>query len=128
VKFDSIIIDLSTICAITTAPETGVIMTIRLSGLKSIEIDDQIFNSPTKGKKIIKQRANSLHFGSIHDHDGWIDDVVLVLFHPPHSYTGKDVVEISCHGSVFILQRILRLLKKSLVKYIPITLIHSKKK
>jgi tRNA modification GTPase len=120
-------IDQSTICAITTAPGTGVIMTIRLSELKSIEIDDQIFNSPTEGKKISKQKANSLHFGSIHDHDGLIDDVVLALFHPPHSYTGEDVVEISCHGSVFILQRILRLLKKSLVNYIPITLIHSKK-
>jgi len=99
-----------TICAITTAPGTGAIATIRLSGEKAIAIADQIFKSPVEGKKILEQKANTVHYGSIHDRAELIDDVVLALFRAPHSYSGEDIVEISCHGSVYIQQQILQLL------------------
>jgi tRNA modification GTPase len=103
-------IDQLTICAITTAPGTGAIATIRLSGSEAIDIIDRLFKSPKEGKLIKNQAANSLHFGLITGQSEVIDEVVLALFRAPHSYTGEDVVEISCHGSVFIQQRILQLL------------------
>jgi tRNA modification GTPase len=106
-------IEQSTICAITTPPGTGAIATIRLTGENSFEIAEQIFSSPIKGKKICEQKANTLHFGSIHDQGDSIDDVVMSLFRAPHSFTGEDVVEISCHGSVYIQQQILQLLIKN---------------
>ena len=103
-------IDQNTICAIATAPGMGAIATIRLSGKEALSIADSVFQSVIKGKKIADQAANTLHFGQIVDHSEIIDDVVLALFKAPHSFTGEDVVEISCHGSVFIQQRILQLL------------------
>jgi tRNA modification GTPase len=104
------VIDQLTICAITTAPGTGAIATIRLSGTDALSIADRVFSSPGKGKKISHQKANTLHYGSISDNGNVIDDVIVALFRAPHSYTGEDVVEISCHGSVYIQQRILQLL------------------
>lgn len=103
-------IDQSTICAIATSPGMGAIATIRLAGENAIEIADRVFHSPKAGKKLASQKANSLHFGSIVDGDEAIDEVVAALFRAPHSFTGEDIVEISCHGSVFIQQRILQLL------------------
>ncbi|MGE5446756.1 MAG: tRNA uridine-5-carboxymethylaminomethyl(34) synthesis GTPase MnmE [Bacteroidales bacterium] len=102
--------DQITICAIATSPGMGAIATIRLSGEKAIEIADSVFLSPTSGKKLKDQKANTLHFGSITDGEELIDEVVASLFHAPHSFTGEDVVEITCHGSVYIQQRILQLL------------------
>lgn len=99
-----------TICAIATSPGMGAIATIRLSGEKAIEIADRIFQSPKAGKKLAQQKANTLHFGSISDAGEIIDDVVVSIFKSPHSFTGEDVVEITCHGSVYIQQRILQLL------------------
>lgn len=99
-----------TICAIATSPGMGAIATIRVSGEKAIEIVDQVFQSPKKGKKLAEQKANTLHFGSICCKGELIDDVVVALFRAPHSFTGEDVVEITCHGSVYIQQRILQLL------------------
>jgi len=107
------VIDQHTICAITTAPGRGAIATIRLSGNDAISIIDYIFKSPKEGKLIYDQLANTLHFGSILDPSGVVDEVVVALFKSPHSYTGEDVVEISCHGSVYIQQRILKLLIES---------------
>jgi tRNA modification GTPase len=103
-------VDQNTICAIATAPGMGAIATIRLSGKEALSIADSIFQSVIMGKKIADQAANTLHFGQIVDHSEIIDDVVLALFRAPRSFTGEDVVEISCHGSVFIQQRILQLL------------------
>ncbi len=103
-------IDQNTICAIATAPGMGAIATIRLSGKEALPIADSVFQSVIKGKKIADQAANTLHFGQIVDHSEIIDDVVLALFKAPRSFTGEDVVEISCHGSVFIQQQILQLL------------------
>ena len=103
-------IDQSTICAIATSPGMGAIATIRLSGEKAIEIAALVFQSPNKNKHLINQSANTLHFGTITDGEELIDEVVLALFKSPHSFTGEDVVEITCHGSVYIQQRILQLL------------------
>lgn len=103
-------IDQFTICAIATSPGMGAIATIRLSGEKAIEIADAVFQSPTSGKTLAGQKANTLHFGSIYDQLELIDEVVVSIFHAPHSFTGEDVVEITCHGSVYIQQRMLQLL------------------
>ncbi len=103
-------LDQLTICAIATSPGMGAIATIRLSGEKALEIADSVFQSPKSGKKLVDQNPNTLHFGSISDGDELIDEVVVSVFRKPHSFTGEDVVEITCHGSVYIQQRILQLL------------------
>ena len=103
-------LDQLTICAIATSPGMGAIATIRLSGEKAFEIADSVFQSPKSGKKLADQQPNTLHFGSIADGNELIDEVVVSIFRTPHSFTGEDVVEITCHGSVYIQQRILQLL------------------
>lgn len=106
-------IDQATICAIATAPGMGAIATIRLSGEKAISIADKVFHSKKKFKKLTEQPANSIHFGELVDGDEIIDEVLVNLFKTPHSFTGEDVVEIGCHGAVYIQQRILELLLKN---------------
>jgi len=103
-------IDQSTICAISTSPGVGAIAVIRLSGSDAIHIADKVFQSPKREKKLIDQTANSLHFGHIVKDEQLVDEVVVGLFRAPHSFTGEDIVEISCHGSIYIQQRILELL------------------
>lgn len=103
-------LDQSTICAISTSPGIGAIAIIRLSGSKAIIIADKIFRSPKKGKILIDQVANTIHFGQIIFKEEIIDEVVVSLFKAPHSFTGENSVEISCHGSVFIQQKILEIL------------------
>lgn len=100
----------STICAVSTPAGSGGIAVIRLSGENSISLVDRVFNSPVKEKKLSAQVANTLHFGSVLRGEELLDEVVVALFRAPHSYTGEDVVEISCHGSVFVQQQILQLL------------------
>ena len=100
----------STICAISTPAGTGGIAVIRLSGTMAIPIVDRIFKSPVKGKKLAEQAANTLHFGYVYQKNTLLDEVVVGLFRSPHSYTGEDVVEISCHGSLFVQQQILQVL------------------
>lgn len=102
--------DQSTICAIATSPGMGPIAVIRLSGEKAFAIVDQIFQSPQAGKTLLEAKANSIHYGTLYDGSEVIDEVVVAVFRAPHSFTGEDVVEISCHGSVYIQQRILQLL------------------
>lgn len=101
----------SVICAISTPQGNGAIAVIRLSGDESIALCDQVFQSPGN-KKLIEQEANTIHFGALKDGDKIIDEVVVSLFKAPRSYTGEDVVEISCHGSEYIQQQILQLLTK----------------
>ncbi len=103
-------LDQLTICAIATSPGMGAIATIRLSGDKAIAIADSVFQSPKPNKKLVSQKANTLHFGRIIDGNELIDEVVVSIFRAPHSFTGEDVIEITCHGSVYIQQRILQLL------------------
>ena len=100
------------ICAISTAPGNGAIAVIRLSGNESISLCDKVFQSPSN-KRLIDQQANTVHFGTLRDGDKIIDEVVVALFKAPHSYTGEDVVEISCHGSVYLQQQILQLLTRN---------------
>jgi tRNA modification GTPase len=91
------------IVALATPQGVGAIGVIRLSGKGSIELVDQLFVS----KKLIDQPANTLHVGLLMDGEVKLDEVVVSLFKGPRSYTGEDVVEISCHGSSFILQQII---------------------
>lgn len=104
------IIDDLTIAAIATAPGTGAIAILRLSGKGSIDICDKVFRSSTKNKKLVNQKPNTIHFGAIYDGDRPIDEVLLSIFKAPRSYTGEDIVEISCHGSQVVQQQILELL------------------
>lgn len=103
-------LDQSTICAISTSPGMGAIAVIRLSGSEAIAIADKTFRSPNKNKKLIEQAPNTLHFGQFTNQQEIIDEVVVALFKAPHSFTGEDIVEISCHGSTFIQQKILEVL------------------
>ncbi|MDH6535393.1 tRNA uridine-5-carboxymethylaminomethyl(34) synthesis GTPase MnmE [Parabacteroides sp. 52] len=97
------------ICAISTPPGCGGIAVIRLSGKGCIELADTVFTSPA-GKKLTDCSPNTVHFGEIKEEKRLLDEVLVTLFHAPHSYTGEDTVEITCHGSVFIQQQILQLL------------------
>jgi len=101
-------IDQSTICAIATAPGSGAIAVIRLSGSESISIIESVFHSPTN-KKLSEQKGNTIHFGHITDGDELIDEVLVSLFRNPYSYTGEDSIEISCHAASYIQQRLLKL-------------------
>lgn len=106
----------STICAISTAPGVGGIAVIRVSGKEAFTVVDKIFQSPKKDKKLIDQKAGTLHYGTIYNPsapDEQIDEVVVSLFKNPSSFTGEDTVEIACHGSIYIQQTILQLLLDS---------------
>lgn len=92
-----------TIVALSTPPGVGAIGVIRLSGSKAIEIADEL--SP--GLNLAAKAGRTLHFARL-EHKGLpVDEVVLALYRAPKSYTGEDVVEISCHGSPFILKQVL---------------------
>lgn len=97
------------IAAISTPPGVGGIAVIRLSGEHAIALLESVFRS-SKGKVLSEQGANTVHFGSIMRGDTLLDEVLVTLFRSPHSFTGEEVVEISCHGSSYIQQSILQLL------------------
>ncbi len=101
----------STICAIATPAGSGAIAIIRLSGYASFSIVQSVFRSK-KHKEILSQEPYSIIFGEIVDDEYIIDEVLLSIFKNPHSYTGEDSVEISCHGSIYIQQKILEILIK----------------
>ena len=94
-----------TIVALATPPGVGAIGVIRLSGPEAISIADAIF----KGKKLADQPSHTLHFGKIISGATTIDEVVISLYKNPKSYTGEDVIEISCHGSDYVIQQIISL-------------------
>lgn len=97
-----------TICAIATPPGEGAIAIIRLSGKNAIPVCDKLYQSPKKGKKLIDQAPNTVHYGSIVERETTIDEVVATIFKEPHSYTGENTVEIACHGSLFVQQSLLQ--------------------
>jgi tRNA modification GTPase len=97
------------ICAIATASGMGAIAVVRLSGEGSIALVDRIFSSPS-GKKLVDVKANSVRFGQIQEEGELLDEVLVSVFHAPHSFTGEELVEIACHGSVYIQQRLVSLL------------------
>ena len=95
------------ICALAT-PAGGAIGIIRLIGSEAIRLTDKVFVS-VSGKQLSAAKPNTLHYGEIKDKDGHtIDDVLVSVFRAPHSYTGEDSTEISCHGSRYILQQVLQ--------------------
>lgn len=97
-----------TICAIATPEGVGAIGVIRLSGKDTFEIVQKIFS----GKRIAEQKTHTLHFGNLTDLQGnIIDEVLLSIFKNPHSFTGEDSVEISGHGSPYVLNQILEACK-----------------
>jgi tRNA modification GTPase len=95
-----------TIVALSTPPGVGAIGVIRLSGKDAISITNSVFS----GKDLLKQESHTIHFGLIKDGDAVIDEVLVSLFVAPKSYTKENVVEISCHGSNYIIQKIITLL------------------
>ena len=96
-----------TICAPAT-PAGGAISVIRISGAKAIEIAGSLF-TPKSGKSLAQRAAGTVAFGDISDADGeTLDEVLVTLFRAPHSYTGEDSVEISCHGSAYVVSRLLQ--------------------
>ncbi len=101
---------MDTICATATAPG-GAIGIVRVSGSEAIEIVERIFR-PAAGTPLSERKANTLTFGHIYPKgtDEPLDEVLVSLFRAPHSYTGENSVEISCHGSNYILQRVIQLL------------------
>lgn len=92
-----------TIVALATPPGVGAISVIRLSGEKSIDIVNALF----RNKDLSLQKSHTLHVGILENGDEQLDEVVVALYQSPRSYTGEDIVEISCHGSPFIQQQIL---------------------
>lgn len=100
-----------TICAVATA-SGGAIGIIRVSGTEAIRITDKIFRPVDKHSTPLDKRdANTINFGFIRNgKDEIIDEVLVSIFRAPHSYTGEDSVEISCHGSSYVLQQVMRLL------------------
>lgn len=99
-----------TICAISTAPGAGGIAVIRVSGPEAIAICNKIFQPHITGKNLLSQKAYTLRYGSIRRENELVDDVLVALFRAPHSFTGEDTVEITCHGSIYIQQQIMQLL------------------
>ena len=93
-----------TICALATAPG-GALGIIRISGPKTLEILSHVFS-----KDLSNAKPNTIHYGHIKDDTEIIDEVMVSIFRAPHSYTGEDSAEISCHGSRYILNKVLELL------------------
>ena len=94
-----------TIVALATPPGEGALGIIRLSGAEAWTIGNELF----KGKSLISQPSHTLHFGKISDGVNIIDEAVVSLYKAPRSYTGEDVVEISCHGSYYVLEQVIGL-------------------
>ena len=93
-----------TICALATAPG-GALGIIRISGPQTLEILSRVFS-----KDLSNAQPNTIHYGHIKDGEEIIDEVMVSIFQAPHSYTGEDSAEISCHGSRYIINKVLELL------------------
>ena len=100
---------MSTICALSTPNAVGGIAVIRISGSRAIEIADGIF-VPFGSTPVREMAGHTCAYGKIVDGEKTVDDVLLTVFRAPKSYTGEDIVEISCHGGVYVSKKIIRLL------------------
>ncbi len=98
-----------TICALATPQGIGAIGVIRVSGSETFPIVNKLF----RGKNLLEQPSHTIHFGTLRDGHDIVDEVLVSLFKGPRSYTREDVIELSCHGSDFIIRRILKLLLKN---------------
>lgn len=99
-----------TICAIATPPGTGAIAIIRISGPESLTICESVFIPKKKSLKLTDATTHTIHFGTIVKDGEILDEVLVSVFRAPHSYSGENSAEISCHGSTFIQQKIVELL------------------
>lgn len=99
-----------TICALSTPPGTGAIAIIRLSGDKAMDIIATVFRPMNKTVKVSEIQSHTITLGIFGSENETVDEVLISVFRAPHSYTGENVVEISCHGSLFIQQKILEML------------------
>ena len=97
-----------TIVALATAQGISAIAVIRLSGTDSIAMVDRIF----RGKKLVNQPSHTIHFGTLHDEEKLIDEVLVSIFREPNSFTQQNSAEISCHGSPVIIKEIIKALLK----------------
>ena len=97
------------ICAISTAPGMGAIAVLRLSGEGAVALTDRVFVA-SSGRDLAGVAGNTVHFGRVLDGEDLVDEVLVTVFRAPRSFTGEETVEIACHGSVYIQQRLLRLL------------------
>lgn len=97
------------IVALATPSGAGAIAVIRISGQDAIAIGNSVFKS-IKNKDLSKQKTHTLHLGHIIDETKTLDEVLVSIFKGPHSYTGENTIEISCHGSTYIQQQIIQLL------------------
>ncbi len=93
------------ICAISTANTRSAISIVRLSGKGAIDIVNKIF----RGKDLTKVKSHTVHYGYIYDGDQMLDEVLVSVFKAPRTYTKEDVVEINCHGGVFVTNKVLEL-------------------
>ena len=96
---------MSTICAISTPYGSGGIAVIRVSGTNAIALTDSLFHGR---KSLLTAQANTIHYGTIARDNEVLDEVLVSVFRAPHSFTGEDVVEIACHGSLYIQQTLLQ--------------------
>ena len=103
------ILQKDTIIALSTPFNNSAIAIIRISGKNSIDIISNMF----KNKNLYKQKKNTIHFGYIHEKSFIIDEVLISIFKSPNSFTKENCIEISCHGSIFIIKKIIQLLVKN---------------
>ena len=96
------------ITAISTPSGKGAIAVVRISGEGSIELVQSIF----KGKDLTRQQSHTIHYGRIVDGQEVLDEVMVSIFRKPKSFTTEDLVEVSCHGSPFVAEKIIQLLLK----------------
>ncbi len=106
-----------TIIALATSSGMGAIAVIRLSGKDSINIVNRFFRSKFGNKDLNAVDSHTIHLGNIIEKERVIDEVLVSVFRDPNSYTGENVIEISCHGSVYIQQEILQLFLKNNVRH-----------
>ncbi len=106
-----------TIIALATSSGVGAIAVIRLSGENSIKIVNEYFRSKFGSKDLTAVKSHTVHLGDILENKNIIDEVLVSVFKGPNSYTGENVVEISCHGSVYVQQEILQLFLKNDVRH-----------
>jgi tRNA modification GTPase len=99
------LINNDTICALATGGGMSAIALIRISGDQSIEIANKVFN-----KNLLDKKSHTVHFGNILEDNNIIDEVIITIFAKDQSFTGEQTIEISCHGSKFIQNKILELL------------------
>ena len=103
---------MSVIAGISTPNAPGGIAVIRMSGDSALEIADKVFKAPN-GKRVVDMKGYTCAYGHVYDDGQLIDECILTVFKAPHSYTGEDVAEISCHGGLFVTKKILRTILKN---------------